>query len=271
MSEQHNLQRYEELEAGYILGDLVAAEIDEWKELSKLFSSENDISLELTASAIETEFLQYQDAVVPENLLAALHLGKTPFINEGAEEAHSEDNIIRPSIWNKVFAAPQTAWAVAAALAILLVINGVLPNSQKTPAPAIAASPIPAKEARDKLINKASDIVDLEFSGVKQYEGMAGKVVWSDKLQEGYMTFTNLAPNDPKTNQYQLWIVDLSRDEKPVDGGVFDIPSGGDPVVIPIDNPLIVTAPKAFVITLEQPGGVVVSKQEIVVALAANS
>ncbi|PQJ27388.1 anti-sigma factor [Rubritalea profundi] len=271
MSDQHNHQRYEELEAGYILGDLVAAEIKEWKDLSKLFSSENDISLELTASAIETEFLQYQGAVVPENLLAALHLGKAQFINEANEETQSEDTIIRPSIWNKVFAAPQTAWAVAAALAILLVINAVLPNSQKTPDPAIAASPIPAMEARDKLINQATDIVELEFSGGKQYEGMAGKVVWSDKLQEGYMTFTNLASNDPKINQYQLWIVDPTRDEKPVDGGVFDIPSGGEPMVIPINNPLIVTAPKAFVITLEQPGGVVVSKQDIVVASTANS
>jgi hypothetical protein len=271
MSDQHNLQRYEELEAGYILGDLVAAEIKEWKELSKLFSSENDISLELTASAIETEFLQYQDAVVPENLLAALHLGKAPFINEVNEETQSEDTIIRPSIWNKVFAAPQTAWSVAAALAILLVINGVLPESKQTEDLPIVVTPPSVIDARDKLIDEATDIVALDFSGVKQYEGMAGKVVWSDKLQEGYMTFTNLEANDPNKNQYQLWIVDPTRDEKPVDGGVFDIPSGGESVVIPINNPLVVTAPTMFVITLEQPGGVVVSKQDIVVALAANS
>jgi hypothetical protein len=32
-----------------------------------------------------------------------------------------------------------------------------------------------------------------------------------------------------------------------------------------------VNDPKAFVITLEQPGGVVVSKQEVVVALAKTS
>lgn len=100
---------------------------------------------------------------------------------------------------------------------------------------------------------------------------MTGNVVWSDELQEGYMTLTNLPANDPASKQYQLWIVDPDRDEKPVDGGVFDIPAHVTTAVIPIRNPLAVTDPKAFVITLEQPGGVVVSKQEIVVALAKTS
>ena len=40
---------------------------------------------------------------------------------------------------------------------------------------------------------------------------------------------------------------------------------------IPIRNPLVVTNPRAFLITLEQPGGVVASKQEVVVALAKTS
>ena len=85
------------------------------------------------------------------------------------------------------------------------------------------------------------------------------------------MTLTDLPVNDPGDKQYQLWIVDPTRDEKPVDGGVFDIPAGDKTAVIPIRNPLAVTNPAAFVITLEQAGGVVVSKQEIVVALAKNS
>ncbi|MGY8660024.1 MAG: hypothetical protein ACKVKH_15475 [Verrucomicrobiales bacterium] len=41
--------------------------------------------------------------------------------------------------------------------------------------------------------------------------------------------------------------------------------------IIPIRNPLVVTNPRAFVITLEQTGGVVGSKQEVVVALAKTS
>ena len=80
------------------------------------------------------------------------------------------------------------------------------------------------------------------------------------------MSLANLPVNDPKKNQYQLWIVDPERDEKPVDGGVFDISSKDGTTIIPIRNPLVVKDPKLFVITLEQPGGVVVSKQEVVVA-----
>ena len=44
--------------------------------------------------------------------------------------------------------------------------------------------------------------------------------------------------------------------------GVFDIPEGAETAIIKINNPLAVSDPKAFVITLEQPGGVVVSRQE---------
>jgi membrane-bound ClpP family serine protease len=51
---------------------------------------------------------------------------------------------------------------------------------------------------------------------------------------------------------------------------VFDIPATGT-VMVPIRNPVAVSDPKAFVITMEQPGGVVVSKQQVVVAIAKAS
>ena len=83
------------------------------------------------------------------------------------------------------------------------------------------------------------------------------------------MSLVNLPVNDPTQNQYQLWIVDPKRDEIPVDGGVFNIPAGSKTAIIPIRNTLQVSKPTVFVITLEQPGGVVKSKQEVVVALAS--
>ena len=58
MSDQDILRRFEELEAGRILGDLDAEESKEWEELSKGSRCHMDLSLELTAAAIETEFLQ---------------------------------------------------------------------------------------------------------------------------------------------------------------------------------------------------------------------
>ena len=94
----------------------------------------------------------------------------------------------------------------------------------------------------------------LEFAPASDpHAKVEGEVIWNDERQEGYMSLINLAANNPKENQYQLWIVDPERDELPVDGGVFDIPEGVDKALIPIKNALQVDKPTLFVITLEQP------------------
>jgi anti-sigma-K factor RskA len=126
--------------------------------------------------------------------------------------------------------------------------------------------------ANREIIGEADPFVILGFGNwVQETKALAnagGKVIWSDQLQQGYMTLSGIPANDPKQAQYQLWIVDPKRDEAPIDGGVFDIPAGGATVVIPILAKLSLTQPQAFVITLEQPGGVVKSKQLRPVALA---
>ena len=83
------------------------------------------------------------------------------------------------------------------------------------------------------------------------------------------MRLTGMPANDPKTAQYQLWIIDPERGEQPVDGGVFDIRPGQSEVIIPIDSKLKVSKPAVFAITLEQPGGVVVSKGPLLVVAPA--
>jgi len=83
------------------------------------------------------------------------------------------------------------------------------------------------------------------------------------------MRFKGLAKNDPSRAQYQLWIFDKTRDEKyPVDGGVFDVDSDTGDVVVPSRATLPVNAPVLFAVTLERPGGVVVSKREHIVVTA---
>ena len=52
------------------------------------------------------------------------------------------------------------------------------------------------------------------------------------------------------------------------DGGVFDVPPGGGDVVVPIRVKLGVTRPKLFAVTVEPPGGVVVSNRERIPLLA---
>ena len=91
-------------------------------------------------------------------------------------------------------------------------------------------------------------------------KGAGGEVVWSNELNRGVMVFRGLAANNAKENQYQLWIFDADRDAAhPVDGGVFDIPAGQQEVVIPIDPRVPVSRVTLFAVSVEKPGGVVVS------------
>jgi anti-sigma-K factor RskA len=65
-----------------------------------------------------------------------------------------------------------------------------------------------------------------------------------------------------------LWIFDGTRDKRyPVDGGVFDVPANSAEVVIPIRATLPIRKAAAFAVTVEKPGGVVVSGLGHVVAL----
>ena len=88
------------------------------------------------------------------------------------------------------------------------------------------------------------------------------------------MRFKNLAAMDPSKEQFQLWIFDKTRDDKfPVDGGVFDLdaatldPATGE-YVVRINSTLPIREPAAFAVTVEKPGGVVVSDRSRVVTLA---
>ena len=62
---------------------------------------------------------------------------------------------------------------------------------------------------------------------------------------------------------------DAARDERyPVDGGVFDVPPGRSEVIVPVHASRHVSRVAAFSVTVEQPGGAVVSARDKVVAFA---
>ncbi len=269
MKNQDTSDRFEELEAGRILGDLIPSEVQDWKILSANPGNQADLSLELVAAALDAEFLANEDTVLPEELLKKLHNGISEFVKAEPENAV----IVRPARWQGLLASSKAAWSIAALFAVLFIAKSFVEKTPVDPEGLMATAPekSSSSEARETLISKAGDLIQSEFGGTENYNQMSGTVVWSDALQEGYMSLTNLPANDPGAKQYQLWIVDPGRDEKPVDGGVFDISANDGTAIIPIRNPLMVTNPQAFVITLEQSGGVVVSKQEIVVALAKTS
>jgi hypothetical protein len=174
------------------------------------------------------------------------------------------------------------AW-IAAAASIVLAAGAVLWATQREPEVItkeriveVPVQPPPTKEptaaeARAELLASATDVTTLAWTPTKDPNGAGtrGDVVWSASAQRGYMRFVGLAPNDLKQLQYQLWIFDKDRDQAyPVDGGVFDVSSTGE-VIVPISARLRVNEQVLFAVTIEQPGGVVVSKRERIVVTAA--
>ena len=105
---------------------------------------------------------------------------------------------------------------------------------------------------------------DPEGGADERFAQAGGEVIWNADTQTGFMKLTGMPVNDPTVEQYQLWIVDASRDTNVentnrIDGGVFDVTAAGE-VIIPIDAKLMARNAAAFAITLETPGGVVESQ-----------
>ncbi|MCA9640320.1 MAG: anti-sigma factor [Polyangiaceae bacterium] len=171
-------------------------------------------------------------------------------------------------------------WAAAAVA--LLVTAAVLSQRPTEPVaalppqvpsvePVVDAAPPPTPVEERQALLEGGQAVKLSWSATKDEaaSGASGDVVWSGARQVGYMRFKGLKPNDPKEAQYQLWIFAKGQDERyPVDGGVFDVDSSGE-VVVAIDPKLHVDEPTLFAVTVEKPGGVVVSKRERIVLTAA--
>jgi hypothetical protein len=170
-------------------------------------------------------------------------------------------------------------WLAAAACLVLAIFGWerspppLAPVAVVTPVPVIAppAPPPPptVEQEREALLAK-TDSLKIPLGATKDpaAAGVTGDVVWDPATQRGFLHFAGLAANDPALHQYQIWIFDAGRDKRyPVDGGVFDVPANVGEVVIPIRASLMVRKPAAFAVTLEKPGGAVVSGREHVIVL----
>ena len=258
MSATGTYDRFDELDAGRVLGDLSSDEVKEWKNLAPRHQSES--SGELDWISAELELRNSEPCPLSSSLVTRLN---------DTIPAFTEKKSKKPASANVTSIIPWLGWAAAACL--LVFFNLPAPNTSPTPEVSLAPPELTAAQKLEELVRIAPETKRLAFSPASDpYSEISGEVVWNDERQEGYMSLVNLPVNDPTKNQYQLWIVDPKRDEIPVDGGVFDIPVGSETAIIPIRNALQVSKPTVFVITLEQPGGVVKSKQEVVVALAKS-
>ncbi len=246
--------RFDELSAGRAMGDLSMEEEHELILLGEQFGIGPDPTWGLIVRALEIEPLGHSGEMLPASLALRLH----QYADKITDHHDEPISKIPAPGWGNFLKHPFTGWAAAAAITLIVFMDRGEP------------SPLSDAQAETLLRKEASDLIERKFEGAGQFAQASGKVIWSDRLQKGYMALTGLPVNDSKKSQYQLWIVDPKRDEAPVDGGVFDISTDRAIVLIPIVAKLSLTNPQAFVITLEQSGGVVKSKQEHVVALAKN-
>ena len=177
-------------------------------------------------------------------------------------------------------------WLAAAACLTLAAIAW-WPGATQT-APAMSQQLASLRADTDTVSFAWAGMDDLALSeSPHRYDNeLSGEVVWNPKTNAGYMVFEGLAANDPAVFQYQLWIFDAERrlgdlpqfaveglpilTQRPVDGGVFDVSDAtrlaDGRVVIPINAKLPIGEAAVFAITVEPPGGVVVSDRDIVTA-----
>ena len=163
-------------------------------------------------------------------------------------------------------------WLAAAAMLALWVRGPAKPSAAVAVAPSAAASSAAASWVRDSLISVDTAITRIAWAPTADATalGASGDVVWSTRAQRGVMRLIGLKSNDVTRWQYQLWIFDKTRDQRyPVDGGVFDVPPGATEVFVPINARVPVGSAVMFAVTVEAPGGVVVSTRERVALLAA--
>lgn len=162
------------------------------------------------------------------------------------------------------------AWVLAAA-AGLIAVFGWWPRIGGTgnDLGQVVFEPTPS-EARTALLAENAELFRKAWTATEDptAAGASGDVVWSNARNEGYMRIAGLEPNDPGEFQYQLWVFDKARDDRyPVDGGVFDVSVNGE-IVVPIRAKIPVNEAVLFAITVEKPGGVVVSDRGRIVLLA---
>lgn len=161
-----------------------------------------------------------------------------------------------------------TGWLAAAAMLVLFVRASS--EERATPVTSAVASIDPRVALRDSLL-AAPGLQRQQWTPTTDSTatGASGEVLWDPVSQRGVMRFVGLSANDREQWQYQLWIFDAERDERyPVDGGVFDIPNERGEVLVPIRARLGVGKAVLFAVTVEAPGGVVVSSRERIAVTA---
>ena len=262
---------------------------EDLRELERLENEagiREDDSFDIAAAAIGLVDLEI-DEQLPDHLQARIAASAEEFFANVPQSEHAPSaavtNVLpREEEFQKMFMVePRRSWnwlgwAVAAAACVALAVNvwftRMSPPEIVSNFPTPAASPVKLSPEEEYALLVASQPNMTKASwatgNMKDLKEIGGDVVWSDEIQKGFMRLRGLPVNDKSKETYQLWIFDKTQDKAtPIDGGTFDVEKGGE-VIIPINAKLKAQGPELFAITVEKPGGVVVSKRGKIAALA---
>ncbi|MBB3209341.1 hypothetical protein FHS27_005181 [Rhodopirellula rubra] len=260
---------WEELLAGEAIGDLDTSELERLDQ--EFASGRPDSSAELmrTAAALDLALAGAEDDAMPDHLRRRVALDAVKYIPDANSNSAGVELASDQQPHATIPLRERVAWLAAAASILFAFGTWALRERSggNGPGDAIVAMDFGKERANLKA---TEDHIAVQWApGTTPFETpVAGDVVWSTTEQKGFMRFVDMPINDPTKEQYQLWIIDPARDDEPIDGGVFDVTAAGE-VIVPIDAKLKVLDPAAFAITIEKPGGVVVSTQERLPLLAS--
>ena len=251
---------------------------DEQRELDALDANTADEfnSIETTVTAINIAGARI-DEPLPDHLFSKITADAKEFVGAAAAESPWPPSKVRDKEAERVGTSwfGWLGWAAAAAACIALALNmwntqTPQNNQADTKPPFEVPQPLTPAQKREEMMRAAAGLVKANWTAgnVKEIASITGDVVWSDEKQAGYMRFKGLPVNDATKETYQLWIFDKTqKKETPIDGGTFDVTVDGE-VIIPIDAKLKAQGAEMFAITIEKPGGVVVSDRKKIAALA---
>lgn len=265
-------------------GEITKEESEQLTKLQEMYPEiKDDISVELAAAAISLVNLEAEEQMPAhlqtriladaERFYASPETETKTLKNSGGEQEEEFQKTFefepKRSIWQSL------GWLVAAfaciALAVILWNDYRRPKTEivQNPPPQITPTPTPAmSEQRQQLMASMPDVAQKNWSDFdpKKPLNVEGDVVWSNAAQKGFVRFRNLPVNDKAKETYQIWIFDETQ-KNPVSGGVFDANENGE-IIVPMNAAIKVIRPTMVGITVEKPGGVMVSGLEKVMAVA---
>lgn len=255
---------------------LTQSEARELDELLRKYPDVDAGQFDLAAAALASVFVAGESrAALPPGLrerllssadgMAGQSSGVVASLPSAPAASRSTWRPTRQSAWRS-----NLGWLAAAACLALAVVAWW----PKSPAGArrLDGSALVAfkREHSDAISIPWGDFNAIDTGEAPEVRNVKGEVVWSDRAQSGYMRFSGLPGNDPNRECYQLWIIDAERGlGQRVSGAVFDMNAAGEGIV-EIHPQLPIAKAQLFAITIERPGGVVVSDMKRRASLAAR-